>query len=71
MSKFVESFEAILGMSSSNWQGKERGEDSSFFWEGTKVNIMLYPFVRKVFFVLFHFIAYFCPFYRFTLTYSQ
>lgn len=36
MSKFVESFEAILGILSSNWQRKERGEDSSFVTKAPK-----------------------------------
>jgi hypothetical protein len=71
MPKFVESFEAIIGMLSSNWQRKERGEDGSFCCEGTNVNNMLDPFVCKVFFILLHFIFYFCPVYCFTLTYRQ
>jgi len=65
MSKFVESFEAILGMLSSNWQRKERGEDIGFCCAGAKVNNTLDPFVRKVFFVSFHFICLFLPFFLF------
>lgn len=69
MSKFVESFEAILGMLSSNWQRKERGEDIGFCCAGAKVNNTLDPFVRKVFFVSFHFICLFLPFF-FVLLYT-
>lgn len=57
----MERFEAILWQLPSNWQIKERGEDNSFCCEGIKVNNMLDSFLRKFFFVLFHFICLFMP----------